>query len=167
MQLKIFTLLATLFLTPLLHADMALIEVGPDGRPVAVPIASSSPTVAAPPIWPQGNIYYTLKGGINFVTPWSAAIIAAGHDFIGDDTIYQGYLPLVTWWKITGVLGGGVGSDNRGSPLGGGILSLVNTALSPNATLNVAATVGYNFNGSPVNGKNAMAVLSASVQFLK
>jgi hypothetical protein len=164
----------------------ALIQLGPDGRPLALPIPSdinsSTPTpvvVTPPPVvpptaqsstdigtlpaaWPNGYVYYTLPGGINFTTPWSAAIAAEGYDFVGHESITQGYLPLAQWKKVTGVIGGGINGKGEGSPMGGGIIDLATIPLSTLADFHMAVTGGYN-----LNEKHALAVISASVQFLK
>lgn len=162
-----------------LGADQAGIILGEDGKAYVVPIGDVQTTppdkpavdsalkiASLPNPWPQGYIYYTLPAGplgsIDFITPWSAAILAQGYDFIGHQSLTQGYVPLGQIWKITMVVGGGVNAQGEGSPLGGGILNIVNAKLAPEADFHVAVTGGYN-----VNQRQAMAVLSGSVQFLK
>lgn len=184
---KLLILCFGILIGSICFADTALIQLGPDGRPIALPISSQQPeasspalvtiapaplapstaksitdTGSLPPLESPGYIYYTVPGGINLVTPWSAAIIAAGYDFVGHEGITQGFLPLASWWKITGVFGGGINGKGEGSPMGGAIINLVNANLSPTADFNVAITGGYNF-----NAKHALAVASGSVKFLK
>lgn len=187
---KALFLLAIIGAIAPVRADTALIQVGPDGRPYVLPIptplaekettqlppmpeASSIQTAntapasvtdvgSLPPLENPGYIYYTLPGGLNLVTPWSAAILAVGWDFIGKEEITQGFLPLATWWKVTGVIGGGINPQGEGSPMGGAIVNLVNAKINPTTDFNVAITGGYNF-----NAKHALAVASGSVKFLK
>lgn len=133
----------------------------------AVTVSNNAPaslieTGSLPPLETPGYIYYTLPGSIKLVTPWSAAIMAAGYDFVGKEEITQGFVPLAAWWKITGVIGGGINGRGEGSPMGGGIINLVNARLGPTTDFNVAVTGGYNF-----NAKHALAVVSGSVKFLK
>src|SRR5579872_1572648 len=129
----ILALLIGLLLGKFCFATTALIQLGDDGRPLALPIPSQEPAASTAPVnvsiiptastptgttalqtgtlpnvWPNGYIYYTLPGGINFVTPWSAAILAEGYDVIGREEITQGYVPLLQWWKITAIAGGGI-----------------------------------------------------------
>ncbi len=171
------------------YADTALIQVGPDGRPYVLPIPSTEPAVGSstptpvqvvptppapptaksvtdigslPPLESPGYIYYTLPGDFNLITPWSAAIVAEGYDFIGKESITQGFVPLASWWKVTGVIGGGINGKAEGSPMGGAIVNLANVKLGPQADFNIAITGGYNF-----NAKHALAVASGSVKFLK
>lgn len=131
-----------------------------------VPVTSAVQVASLPNPWPNGYIYYSVPAGplgaVNLITPWSAAILAEGYDFIGHESITQGYVPLGQIWKITAVLGGGINGRGEGSPMGGGILDIVNATLSPNADFHLAVTGGYN-----LNEKHALAVLSGSVQFLK
>ncbi len=171
-----------------LFADTALIQIGEDGRPLVLPIPSPPAPVSAtptpvqivptppppptakavtdtgtlPPLESPGYIYYTLPGGLHLVTPWSAGIVAEGYDFIGKESITQGFLPLASFWKVTGVMGGGINPRGEGSPMGGAIVNLANVKLSPDADFHVAITGGYNF-----NAKHALAVVSGSVKFLK
>jgi hypothetical protein len=179
---KLFAFLTLFCAVSVCYADTALVQVGPDGRPYVLPIPNAQtvmPTAAAvtpaanapasiletgslPPLDSPGYIYYTLPGGVNLVTPWSAAILAEGYDFIGHESITQGYLPLASFWKITGVFGGGINGKGEGSPMGGAIVNLVNAKLGPGADFNIAITGGYNF-----NEKHALAVASGSVKFLK
>jgi hypothetical protein len=184
-----FLILATgVLIGGLCFGATALIQVGKDGRAIALPIASPdvvtstapTPVVVTPPpvvpptaqsstdigtlpaAWPNGYVYYTLPGGIKFTTPWSAGIAAEGYDFIGHESITQGYLPVAQWWKITGVFGGGINGKGEGSPMGGGIVDLATIPISTLADFHMAVTGGYN-----LNAKHALAVISASVQFLK
>lgn len=176
MKKLIFTLL---FVSGTTFADTALIQLAPDGKALALPIAAppskdAAPTATSPtdigslpPKWPQGYIYYTLPGSllgkqVNLVTPWSAAIAAEGYDFIGKEAITQGYLPVFEFWKLTGVFGAGLNGKGEGSPMGGGILSLANAKINDSADFHLAVTGGYNLNAG-----HALAVLSGSVQFLK
>lgn len=123
-------------------------------------------TGSLPPLKSPGYIYYTVPigalGSLNLVTPWSAAILAEGYDFVGEEAITQGFVPLFSFWKVTGVIGGGINGRGEGSPMGGAIINLVNANLGPAADFNVALTGGYNLNAG-----HALAVLSGSVQFLK
>jgi len=176
--------------TVAVFADTALIQVDPaTGRPIVVPIPNAEPPVVSteptpvkivpsvppppvpaaptdtgtlPPVWPVSYVYFTLPGGINLVTPWSAAIAAEGYDFIGHESITQGYVPLAQFWKITALLGAGINGRGEASPMGGGMVDLAHVPVSPMADFHLALTGGYN-----VNAKHALAVLSGSVQFLK
>lgn len=181
-------LLALLLLPSISFAGPACMQQGEDGRmyvaeavnipdnvtemPVATTITplsndpSFSYTGSLPPLNAPGYIYYTVPigttGGLNLVTPWSAAILAEGYDFIGKESITQGFVPLFAFWKITGVIGAGINGKGEGSPMGGAIMNLAQVKLSETTDFNIAITGGYNFNAD-----HALAVLSGSVQFLK
>lgn len=174
------------------RADTALIQLGPDGRPLAltipgnttvpdtttvsqVQIVTSTPTPAPaasptdvgtlPPVFPQSYIYFTIPspvGPVNLVTPWSAAIAAEGYDFIGKEAITQGYVPLVQYKKVTGVFGAGINGRGEGAPLAGALIDLAAVPLTASADLHFIVSGGYNF-----NEKHALAIFSGSVQFLK
>jgi hypothetical protein len=148
-----------LMLGPLFPIPGAALEVSKPQNPAPAAVTETGSLINTQP---PGYIYYTLKGGIDLITPWSAAIAATGWDFIGKETIAQGYLPLVRWWKITGVFGGGINGKGEGSPMGGGILTLAEASLGPNANFNLALTGGYN-----INAGHALAVVSGSIWFLK
>ncbi len=178
---KLLILSTGILIGALCYGDTALVQLGPDGRPYVLPIPSPPPMPEAsivtpsnnapasvtdigslPPLENPGYIYYTLPGNIKLVTPWSAAIMAVGYDFVGKEEITQGFLPLFAFWKVTGVAGGGINGKGEGSPMGGAIVNLANVKLSPMTDFNIAITGGYN-----INAKHALAVLSGSVQFLK
>ncbi len=184
---KILILSTGILIGALCFADTALIQIDKNGRPIALPIPNTEPPIAStqpvtivpappepptaktpsdtgtlPPVWPKGYIYYTLPGGINLTTPWSAGILAEGYDFVGKESITQGYVPLAQWWKITGVFGAGINGKAEGSPMGGAIVDLATVPISSLADFHVAITGGYN-----INEKHALAVVSGSVQFLK
>lgn len=180
---KLLLIVGVLIFVSHAWADTALVQLGPDGRPLVLPIPGNAtppvvtiapnpptpPTAKSatdvgtlPPAWPQGYTYVTLPGRINLVTPWSAAILAEGYDFVGKEEISQGYVPLVQWWKLTGVIGAGINGKGEGSPMGGAIVDLATVPVSNTVDFHVAVTGGYN-----LNEKHALAVLSGSVQFLK
>lgn len=150
------------------------IMIGNDGKPYTVPVVQvtqpSSTTVTSPTQvaslenpWPNGYIYYTVPGlNLNLVTPWSAAILAYGYDYIEKQSLAQGYVPLANWWKLTAIAGGGINTDKKGFPLAGGMLNLVNATISNTAEFHIIVTGGYDFNRN-----QALAILSPSVQFLK
>lgn len=177
--------LAILFICSVAHGDVACVQKGDDGRmyvsqvinipdaqpempaaAITTPSNNAGPSLtytgSLPPLENPGYIYYTLPGGLNLVTPWSAAILAEGYDFIGKESITQGFLPLATWWKVTSVFGAGINGKGEGSPMGGAIVNLANVKLSEQADFNIAITGGYNF-----NAKHALAVASGSVKFIK
>lgn len=184
LSISIGLIISTLCLPQSGLADStALVQIGPDGRPYVLPIPSPTPVPmpeatlitpsnnapasitdvgSLPPLDNPGYIYYTLPGGINLITPWSSAIAAVGYDFIGKEEITQAFLPLFAFWKVTGVIGGGINGHGEGSPMGGAIVNLANVKLSPTTDFNIAITGGYNFNAN-----HALAVASGSVKFLK
>ncbi len=129
---------------------------------VSSPVTSITQVAALPKVWPQSYIYFTLPGGVHLTTPWSAAIVAEGYDFVGRESITQGYIPFVQWWKLTGIFGGGIDAKGNGSPLGGGIVNLATIPLGTSSDFHLALTGGYNFNTQKI-----MVVASGSVQFLK